>query len=180
MTLGKARLETEVNRRIFTLLQAALPDGSDFYDDASGIDAEMLNAAITGVADAVQPDGVGEVPITIIGRHGVVDQISEFEGFAPAALEEIRNIGFLGRYKGCNVRRLHNWADENNRSYMPANELWVFAGTVGKFAAFGPLLTKTWSENNVDYTHYRARKDVGGLINHPEQARRLVDTAIEA
>ena len=31
-------------------------------------------------------------------------------------------------------------------------------------------------ENTVDYRHYRARKDVGGLIHHPEQVRRIVDS----
>ncbi len=30
----------------------------------------------------------------------------------------------------------------------------------------------------MDYRHYRARKDIGGLVHHPEQARRIVDTTV--
>jgi hypothetical protein len=62
--------------------------------------------------------------------------------------------------------------------FIPANELWVFGGTVGKFALYGGLQVKSWDENTVDYRHYRARKDIGGLIHHPEQARRIVDSSV--
>jgi hypothetical protein len=40
------------------------------------------------------------------------------------------------------------------------------------------MQTKSWVENTVDYRHYRGRKDIGGLIHHPEQARRIVDGTI--
>ena len=51
-------------------------------------------------------------------------------------------------------------------------------GTAGKFALYGGMQVKSWDENTVDYRHYRARKDVGGLIYHPEQVRRIVDTSV--
>jgi hypothetical protein len=54
----------------------------------------------------------------------------------------------------------------------------VFGGNVGKFALYGDLRVKTWSENTVDYQHYRAVKDIGGLVHHPEQARRFIDSAV--
>jgi hypothetical protein len=38
---------------------------------------------------------------------------------------------------------------------------------------YGDLKTREWLENTVDYRHYRARKDIGGLVHHPEQARRI-------
>lgn len=178
-TLGRARLEAEVNRRIFTLLQSAVPSNSDYYDSGAGITKEMLDAAIVGVKEEIKPDGISDVPVTIIGRASVIDQISEFDGFAPEAVpEEIRRVGHLGRYRGCQIRQLMNHADEDGESYFPANEMWVFAGTVGKFVTYGPLLTKSWNENTVDYVHYRARKDVGGLVNHPEQSRRLIDSSL--
>ena len=68
--------------------------------------------------------------------------------------------------------------DEDGESYIPANELWIFGGTVGKFAMYGGLQVKSWEENTLDYRHYRARKDIGGLVHHPEQARRIVDTSV--
>ena len=45
-------------------------------------------------------------------------------------------------------------------------------------ALYGGSQVKQWDENTVDYRHYRARRDMGGLVHHPEQARRFIDTSI--
>lgn len=174
--LGQARLEAEVNRRIFSLLQEAVPSGSPFYESGAALAAEDLNTMVREVRDAIKPNGVGPIPVTIIGRATVVDQISDFTGFADEAKEEIRLRGRLGTYRAANIVQVINYTDENGDSYIPENELWVFGGTVGKFALYGGLQVKSWEENTVDYRHYRARKDVGGLVHHPEQARRFVLT----
>jgi len=176
VSLGGSRLTAEMNRRVFTLLQSAVPSSSDYYASGAGLDKTDLDTMIREVKDAIRPDGSGPVPVTIAGRASMVDQISDFGGFANEALEEIRLRGRLGTYKGCNIVQIQNFADEDGESYFPANELWVFGGTVGKVGIFGPLQVKTWSENTVDYQHYRARRDIGGLVNHPEQSRRFIDT----
>lgn len=177
--LGQSRLEAEVNRRLFSLLQAAVPNGASNYTQAAGVvTAANVNAAIRAVKDAVKPNGVTGVPVTIVGRASVVDSISDFTGFGEVAKEELRQKGVLGVYRGANVVSVNNFVDEDNVSYFPANELWVLGGTCGKFGMFGPLKVRQWEENTVDYTHYRARKDIGGLIHHPEQSWRLVDTGI--
>jgi hypothetical protein len=179
VTLGEARLNAEVNRRIFNLLQEAVPPGSDEYVTTNGLTKPELDAAIREVRDAIKPNGLGPVPVTIIGRASMVDQISEFNlGFDPEATAEIRAKGRLGVYRAANVVQVINYTDEDGESYIPANELWVFGGTVGKFAMYGGLQVKSWEENTVDYRHYRARKDIGGLVHHPEQARRIVDTSV--
>ena len=176
--LGKERLNAEVNRRIFNTLQTAVPNSSPYYVSAAGLAKATLDDAIRDVKDAIKPNGLGPVPVTIIGRASMVDQISDFSGYADEALEEIRLQGRLGTYRGCNVVQVTNFTDEDGASYIPANELWVFGGNVGKFAMYGDLRVKTWDENTVDYTHYRAVKDVGGLVHHPEQARRIIDTSV--
>ena len=179
VTLGSARLEAEVNRRIFNLLQEAVPSSSPYYVGSTGLTKTQLDTAIREVRDAIKPNGVGPVPVTIIGRASMVDQISDFNlGFDPEATEEIRARGRLGVYRGANIVQVINYTDENALPYIPANELWVFGGTVGKFAMYGDLQTKTWEENTVDYRHYKCRKDVGGLVHHPEQARRIVDSSV--
>jgi hypothetical protein len=179
VTLGEARLEAEVNRRIFNLLQEAVPSGSPEYVSTNGLTKPELDAALREVRDAIKPNGLGPVPVTIIGRASMVDQISEFNlGFDPEATEEIRAKGRLGVYRGANIVQVINYTDEDGESYIPANELWIFGGTVGKFAMYGGLQVKSWEENTVDYRHYRARKDIGGLVHHPEQARRIVDTSV--
>lgn len=179
ITLGEARLNAEVNRRIFNLLQEAVPVGSPEYVSTNGLTKPELDAALREVRDAIKPNGLGPVPVTIIGRASMVDQISEFNlGFDPEATAEIRARGRLGVYRAANVVQVINYTDEDGASYIPANELWIFGGTVGKFAMYGGMQVKSWDENAYDYRHYRARKDVGGLVHHPEQARRIVDTSV--
>lgn len=177
-TLGQARMEAEVNRRILTLAQTALPSTSPYYIATSGLTQAELDGAITATRDAIQPNGLGPVPVTIVGRASMIDKISDFvPQFAPVAVEEIRQRGFLGHYRGAQVVVLNNYTDEDGLAYIPGNELWVLGGTAGVFATYGGLIVKSWDENTVDYRHYRARKDVGGLIHHPEQVRRIVDSS---
>ena len=58
--------------------------------------------------------------------------------------------------------------------------LGVLGGTAGKFRLYGGTRAKTWDENTVDYRHYRARRDIGGLIHKPDQARRIILTNVPA
>jgi hypothetical protein len=177
-SLGRDRLECEVNRRIFNTLQSAVPSSSAFYSTAAGLTKSALDDMIRDVKDAIKPNGMGPVPVTIIGRASMVDQISDFTGYAEEAIEEIRLKGRLGIYRGCNIVQVTNFTDEDGESYIPNNELWVFGGNVGKFALYGDLRVKSWSENTVDYQHYRAVKDIGGLVHHPEQSRRFIDSSL--
>lgn len=179
VSLGNQRLEAEVNRRGFSLLQTAIPNTSPYYVATAGLTKTQVDTAIRQVKDAIKPNGQGPVPVTVIGRASMVDQISDFNlGFDPEATAEIRARGRLGVYRGANIVQVVNYTDEDGAPYIPANELWVFGGTVGQFALYGGVQVKSWDENTVDYRHYRARKDIGGLIHHPEQARRIVDSSV--
>jgi hypothetical protein len=179
VNLGQARMEAEVNRRMFNLLQEAVPSSSPYYVDASGtgLTNAVLSTAIREVQDAIKPNGMGPTPVTILGRAIAVDAISDLATapgtFNPEAIEELRLRGRLGTYRGANVVRITNYTDESGISYIPANEVWVFGGTVGLFVTYGGPVTKQWTENTVDYVHYRHRRDIGGLVHHPEQARRI-------
>jgi hypothetical protein len=178
-SLGQMRMETEVNRRILTLAQSAVPSTSPYYVATAGLSATELDLAITNVRDAIQPNGAGLVPVTIVGRAQMMDKISGFvPQFSPIANEEVRQRGFLGHYKGAQVIVLNHYTDEDGLNYSPANEVWVFGGNMGKFVLYGGTTVKSWDENTVDYRHYRARKDIGGLVHHPEQVRRLVDASV--
>ena len=179
VALGGQRLEAEVNRRMFNLLQAAVPNTSPYYKSVAGMAKSDLDTAIRDVRDAIKPNGMGPVPVTIIGRAAMVDQVSDFNlGFDPEATEEIRAKGRLGVYRGANIVQVLNYTDDSGTSFIPANELWVFGGTVGKFALYGGLQVKSWDENTVDYRHYLARKDIGGLFHHNGQSRRIVDSTV--
>jgi hypothetical protein len=181
--LAEQRMDAEINRRMFNLLQAAVPLASPYYVASAGLTSTELNDAIRDVGDSIKPSGAGRAPITVIGRAAMVDAVSDIIGtgagnFTEAAAEELRARGMVGTYRGANVVRVFNYTDENGDSYIPANELWVFGGNVGQFAFYGGTQTKSWEENTVDYRHYRGRRDIGGLIHHPEQARRIVDSSV--
>lgn len=179
VALGEERLNAEVWRRVFALLQEAIPSGSNYYVETNGLTKPEVDQALREVRDAIKPNGQGPAPVTIIGRAAMVDQISDFNlGFDPTATEEIRRNGRLGSYRNANLQQVINYTDEDGVSFIPANELWIFGGDVGRFALYGGLQFKQWEENTVDYTHYRARKDIGGLVHHPEQARRIIDTSV--
>jgi hypothetical protein len=182
--LAMQRLDAEVNRRMFNLLQQAVPSTSPYYVNATtGLTKDALDTAIREVADAVKPNNGTMPPITVLGRATMVDKISDVVTdaaalFDPEATAEIRRRGRLGVYRGANIVRINNYTDENDQSYIPDNELWVFGGTVGMFVKYGGMQTKSWSENTVDYRHTRGRMDCGGLIYHPEYSRRIVDGTV--
>jgi hypothetical protein len=179
VSLGQMRLEAEVNRRIFEMLQMAVPSTSPYYVATAGLSKPEVDAALREVRDAIKPNGAAPVPVTIIGRASMVDKISDFNlGFDPEATAEVRSRGRLGVYKAATVQQVVNYTDDDGESFIPANELWIFGGDVGRFAMYGGMQVKSWDENTVDYTHYRCRKDIGGLVHHPEQARRLVDSSV--
>lgn len=173
--LGTLRLESELNRRLIQLLQAAVPSGSPFYVSGAGLSQAAVNAALSGVADM---GGGQSGPITLLGRNTMTGQITDFTGYGNETQEEIRRAGRLGVYRGAAIQTVTNYLDDDNVAYLPGNELWVLAGTCGEFATFGDLLFKESTEDRNWYWHYIARRDVGGMIYAPWQVRRIVDTSI--
>lgn len=171
--LAIQRMDAEVNRRVRTVLAEAVPSGSPYYISAAGIDQEALNAAISAVRDASRTGTV-----TIVGRPTMTDQIVNFTGFGNETLEEIRQKGVLGVYRGATIVSLRNYKDEDDQPFLPANELWVLAKDAGKFVFYGGLLSKEFTEQDNWYWHYLARRDSGVIVHHPERVRRVVDTSV--
>lgn len=152
VSLGADRMTAETYRRFLTLLQTAIPTGSPYEVDAVDLTKTVLDTAIDEVRDAVQPNGVGIQPVTVLGRVAAIAQINDFNmGFDPEATAEIRAKGRLGVYRGATIQQLVHYVDEDDLPYMPANEVWVFSGNVGKFAFYGGATSKTWTENTVDF-----------------------------
>jgi hypothetical protein len=171
--LAVRRLDWGVNKQIKALVEAGIPNGSPYYISGAGVDQAALNLAIREVRDESDSGNV-----SIYGRSTVVDQIMDYPGFADEALEEIRNRGRLGTYRGANVISVRNWKDEQGVSFMPANELYVLGDDAGMFALYGGLKSKEYVEEDNWYWHYIGRQDFGGVLHHPERARRFVDTNI--
>lgn len=178
--LGSIRMQAEPYKRMLQLLQAAVPSGSPYYVATSGLVITDVNAAVSAVRDAVVPDGTAPMAITIMGRAPITDKIADFNlGFNPIVLEEIRQRGRIGTYRGANVHTVHHYLDENDAPWLPANELYVFAWNVGTFGLYGGTRVKQWDENTVDWRHWRARRDAGGIVARPQLLRRIVDSSID-
>jgi len=171
--LAIRRMDAEVNRRVRTVLAEAIPSGSPYYTSAAGLSQTVIDAAISAVRDASLTGTV-----SIVGRPQMTDQIVGFDGFGNETLEEIRQKGVLGVYRGAQIVTLKNYKDEDDQPFLPANELWVLAKDAGKFVFYGGLLSKEFSEQDNWYWHYLARRDSGVIVHHPERARRLIDSSI--
>ncbi len=179
IALGYQVMDAQIHHRLFTLLQTTVGQSSDYYVAATGgLTKALLDSTLTDVADEIRPRNGVLAPITIMGRRAAVDAISAVvtgnDGYDPEGNAQIRQAGRLASYRGANIQVVPNYYDQNRNSILAADELWIFAGTVGKMVNYGGTVTKTWAENTVDYVHYRARKDVGMAIWHPEHSRRIV------
>jgi hypothetical protein len=178
--LGIQRMDAEVNLRVLRLFQAALPQSSPFYISGAGLSLTALNTALREVADETREQGA----ITIIGRSTMVDQIVDelisgnYAAFLPQTNEELLRNGHIGTYRGARIVRLKNFKDDEDVSFFPANEMFVVAQDASKFAFWGGMLSREWTEDDNWYWHYIARRDFGGVVHRPERLRRIVDTSI--
>lgn len=177
-SLAVTRLDAEVNKRLLALVQAAIPSNSSNYVAATGIQKATIDSSIRSVRDQSRMDG-----ITILGRHTMTEQISDFPGFGWETQEEIRAKGVLGSYRGATIVTLKNLRENDFRlsggtstPYFPGNEMYVLAKDIGKFAFYGDMMSKEYTELDNWYWHYLGRRDTGCLIPHPERARRIVDS----
>ena len=92
----------------FDTFVAAYGSGSGYATNCNSvaITSLVLNAAI----DALAAQDVES--INVIGRYSKLTPISDFTGFADVALEEIRQRGLIGRYRGADIQRVKYAADE--------------------------------------------------------------------
>lgn len=183
INLAQKRMDAQVNQRLFSLFQAAVPSSSAYYSSGAGLSLATLNAALREVRDESMDDQV-----TIIGRSTMTEQIidellgsgSNGSGFLLETNEQLVRRGVLGTYRNAKIVTLKNYDDDNRVPFFPANELWVVGRDASKFAFWGGLMSKQYVENDNWYWHYLARRDFGGVVHRPERLRRIVDTSIAA
>lgn len=178
--LGTKRMDAEVNRAALGLYQAAIPSSSPYYIAGSGLGLVALNTALREVRDVSLSQEVA-----IIGRATMTDQIIDAllgsgvngAGFLLETNEQLIKMGVLGTYRGAKIITLKNYLDDTNLPFFPGNELFVVGKDSAKFAFWGGMLSKEYTEDNDWYWHYLARRDFGGLVHRRSRVRRLVDTA---
>jgi len=154
ITLGQERMDAEVNLRVLALFQSAIGTGSDFYVSGAGLSLSALNTALREVRDESK---VNEV--VIVGRSTMTDQIMDNllggsfngSGFLPETNEQLVKRGVLGVYRNARILTLVNHKDDADISFFPANELYVVARDASKFAFWGGLMFKEYSELDAWY-----------------------------
>jgi len=179
--LGIQRLDAEVNSRVLRLFQAAVTTGSATYVSASGLSLSTVNTALSAVRDASR-----QRTVAIVGRATMTDQIIDdlttgnYAGFLPETNETLLKVGVLGTYRGARIVTLINYLNDDDASFFPANELYVVAPDASKFAFWGGLKSKEFSEQDNWYWHYLARRDFGGVVHRPDRIYRIVDSSLSA
>jgi hypothetical protein len=179
--LGTQRLDAQVNARVLALFQAAAPvgDANGNYETAAGLTLTILNTMLREVRDETK---TGEV--TIVGRSTQTEQVMDLllgtdqngAGFLPESNEDMVRRGLLGTYRGANIVTLVNHKDDAGVSFFPDDELFVIGRDSSKFAFWGGMMVKEYSEQDAWYWHYIARRDFGGIVHRPSHFRRFVDT----
>ena len=179
--LGTQRLDAQVNARVLALFQAAIGVAHPSYVSNAGLTLAILNDALREVRDESK---VNEV--AIVGRSTMTHQIMYLllctnlngAGFIPESNEDMLRRGVLGTYRGAPIITLVNHKDDADVSFFPNNELYVIGRDASKFAFWGGMMVKEYSEQDAWYWHYIARRDFGGVVHRPERARRIVDTSL--
>lgn len=181
--LGIQRMDAAVNQRVLAAFQAAIPASSPYYVSGSGLTLTALNSALRQVRDVSY-----DFNVTLLGRSTMTDQIidqimgtgANTAGFFPETNEMLLAQGVLGVYRGARIITLKNYRDDTDTPFYPANELWVIGRDASKFAFFGGLLSKEYTEEDNWYWHYLARRDFGGVVYRPNRLRRIIDTSTSA
>lgn len=160
-------MEIAIYQKIYELLaQTYNATGS-----ASGSQASVSNTLTkTVLDDAINKvrKKVGGAP-TIIGDYDLCSQIEGFDGFSYIALEEIRNTGILGKYKGCNIVYLPEILDPvTQKSIVPTNKLFIVGRKIGVYGDYNDM--DMMQEININDKSWNCRldKEMGACITKPE------------
>ncbi len=173
------QIDASISSRLFRTLQAAVPTSSDYYIGLPGVSKSAVRTALTEVSDEAQTD-----QLTIVGRATMIDQLlNEIEDdntYAPETQEEILRRGVLGSYRGANIVKLTNFKDLHDRSYFPANEMWIIAPNASKVGLWGGLEGMEWIEPGGWYWHMQGVREAGFAVHKKERLRRIEDTNLPA
>ena len=160
-------METAIYQKVYELLaQTYNATGS-----AKGYQSSVSNVLTKTVLDeAINKvrKKVGGAP-TIIADYDLCSQIEGFDGFTYIALEEIRNTGILGKYKGCNIVYLPEILDPvTQKSIVPTDKLFVVGRKIGVYGDYNDM--DMMQETNINDKSWNCRldKEMGACITRPE------------
>lgn len=181
--LSVERMDATINQRVFSLFQDAAPSSNANDNWTSGFSLATLNTALAQVRDRSRTRDV-----SIVGRATMTDQIIDelvgsgtgYTGYLPSTNEDLLKRGVLGSYRGANIVTINNYLDEDDVPFIPGNELFVVAKDASKFAYWGGIESKEWTEPDNWYWHYIAKRLFGGVVHKTDRIHRFVDPSVDA
>lgn len=176
-SLAIEQMDAEISARLFRTWTQAIPDGSDYYIGLSGISLAAVETAITEVQDETKDGGV-----TIVGRGTAINRLMstlrDENTYAPEQNDELVKMGVVGQYWGATIVKLLNHKDLYERSFFPANEIWVLGKNGSKVGFWGGLVTREYIEQEGWYWHLKGYREAGFAVHKPERARRIIDETL--
>lgn len=162
---GREALEMAIYHKVYELLaQVYNAEGAGKNNQTTNaLTKEVLDTAINKVRKQV-----GGAP-TIIGDYDLCAQIEGFDGFTEIALEEIRNHGLLGKYRGCNIVYLPEILDPvTQKSIVPTDKLFVVGRKIGVYGDYNDM--DFMQGTNMDDKSWNCRidKECGFCVTKPE------------
>lgn len=163
---GREAMELAIYQKVYELLAQvynAAGVASVNQVATNALTKDALDKAINQVRKQV-----GGAP-TIIADYDLCTQIEAFEGFTEIALEEIRNHGLLGKYRGCNIVYLPEILNPvTQESIVPTDKLFVVGRKIGIYGDYADMDYMEEVDINDKSWNCRLDKEMGLAITKPE------------
>ncbi len=166
LTDAQEALRFAIADKIFTLLGQVYNETNNkdnYFVDTTKLTADSLKKAIRRVKYKR-----GGTPV-ILGDEMLINEIADFEGFAPAIQEEVQRTGQIGTFYGARIMSTTEVFDEaNDRVIMPKNRLYIITDKIGYSATYGD--NKAGQEESIEDWTWNARIDMewGFTVTDPE------------
>lgn len=164
---GREAIEIAIYQKIYELLAQVYNATGSGKDNQSSVTNKLTKDALDAAINKVRKK-VGGAP-TIIADYDLCTQIESFDGFTEIALEEIRNHGLLGKYRGCNIVYLPEILDPvTQNSIVPTDKLFVVGRKIGCYGDYADMDFMQEQDINDKSWNCRIDKEMGACVTRPE------------
>lgn len=164
---GREAIEIAIYHKIYELLAQVYNTTGSAKDYHSTVATKLTKTVLDEAINKVRKK-VGGAP-TIIADYDLCTAIEGFDGFTEIALEEIRNHGLLGKYRGCNIVYLPEILDPvTQKSIVPTDKMFVVGRKIGVYGDYADM--DFMQETNINDKSWNCRldKEMGACITRPE------------
>lgn len=164
---GQEALVTALYEKIYKILAQTynLTKNTENFASTNALNKDTLEKAINRVRKKV-----GGNPV-IIGDFDLCTIIETFDGYVDNehVQDEIRQNGYLGKYKGCPLYYVPEVLDPvTQKSIVPTNKLFVVGKKIGNMADYGTPDTLQDIDANDKSWSSRTDMEVGFVVTKPE------------